>query len=426
MEILKNKNYLLLLLGRMVTNIGDSLYYVATMWLVYKLGGSAFYSGLAGFLTLLPASLQFITGPFVDKWSVKKTLIITQVLQVLLILLIPITYYFEVLTVGLVLVVMPIASFIQQFAYPSQTKALPIILKKKELIKGNSYFAFAYQGIDLVFNAVSGILIAFFGVILLYTYDSITFAIAAILFSLVKISPAKDKQIQQVTGTGKQKMLDYFTDLKEGFSVVFHSLIVSFLVGSIVANFCIGATMAILPSLADAKGGPIYYGFYLAAMSVGGLIGALAGTWMGRFQLGIFMIISFSISACLWILSAFIPMPYVAILCFALAWIPIGGTNVIFATTIQTVVPQHLLGRINTVSGSMSAIAMPIGSLIGGYAASSTSSTLTFSFAGLGLLFVSIVWMLQPRLRSLPSVDLLSGEMMGMETLASFAEGEDA
>lgn len=72
MDIVKNRNYLLLLIGRVVTNIGDSLYYVTTMWLVYKLGGNAFYTGLAGFLTLLPASLQFITGPFVDQWQVKN------------------------------------------------------------------------------------------------------------------------------------------------------------------------------------------------------------------------------------------------------------------------------------------------------------------------------------------------------------------
>lgn len=424
MDIVKNRNYLLLLIGRVVTNIGDSLYYVTTMWLVYKLGGNAFYTGLAGFLTLLPASLQFITGPFVDQWQVKKTLIVTQLLQTLLIFLIPITYYFDLLTVQLVLIIMPIASFIQQFAYPSQTKALPIILEKKHLIKGNSYFAFAYQGIDLVFNAISGILVTFFGVVLLYLADSIIFAMAAILFSLIQL-PRKVEQ--KDSRTGKQKILQYITDLKEGFRVVYRSLIAVFLIGSIVANFCIGAAMAILPSLADVRGGPMLYGFYLAAMSVGGLVGALCGSWMGRFRLGIFVTISFCFSALLWILAAIFPIKSIAIVCFALAWIPIGGTNVIFATTLQTVVPHELLGRINTVSGSMSAIAMPIGSIVGGYVASVTSSTLTFSFAGLGFLFVSIVWLLHSRLRRLPKLAMLTGDLMGIHINkpSLTAEGKD-
>ena len=70
MDILKTE-FPLIIFRRIFTNIGDSLYYVAAMWLVYKLSGNPFYSGLAGFLTLLPSALQFLTGPFVDRWPIK-------------------------------------------------------------------------------------------------------------------------------------------------------------------------------------------------------------------------------------------------------------------------------------------------------------------------------------------------------------------
>lgn len=63
-----NQNFSLLFLGRLLTNIGDSLYYIAAMWLVYDLGGSAFYSGLAGFLTLFPELFSFLTGPILDRY----------------------------------------------------------------------------------------------------------------------------------------------------------------------------------------------------------------------------------------------------------------------------------------------------------------------------------------------------------------------
>lgn len=45
-----------------------------------------------------------------------------------------------------------------------------------------------------------------------------------------------------------------------------------FLIGSVVANFSIGMTMAILPSFADSLGGVKSYGFFLAAISAGSLI----------------------------------------------------------------------------------------------------------------------------------------------------------
>ncbi len=394
--------------------MGDSIYYVAAMWLVYTLGGNAFYSGLAGFLTLLPQSLQFITGPFVDRWPVRRTLIITQLLQAILILIIPIAYYFGVLTVQIVLIVMPIVAFIEQFAYPSQSKALPLILSKEELVKGNSYFSFAYQGIDLVFNALSGVLVAFVGAVTLYLVDSVTFAVAAILFTILKIPSSAEQTVSNEKGI-VQGIKKYFSDLKEGFSIVFRSLMATFLIGSIVANFAIGGALAILPAFADERGGSEIYGFYLAAMSTGGLIGALFAAWMGKFRVGVFSIIAFLFGAVCWILSATIPWTYIAIVLYGIAWIPVGGTNVIFAATVQSVVPNRLLGRVGSVSASMGTIAMPLGSLAGGYFATITSSTLIFALTGLGLAFVSIVWILHPKLRGLPKADELSPERFGLD-----------
>lgn len=412
--ILKNNNFFFLLLGRIVTNIGDSIYYVAAMWLVYSLGGNAFYSGLAGFLTLLPSALRFMVGPFVDRWPIKKTLIITQILEAIFILIIPVAYYFDVLTVQLVLIVMPIVAFIEQFAYPSQSKALPLILKKEELVKGNAYFSFAYQGIDLVFNALSGILVAFVGAVTLFLVDSFTFAVAAILFSIIKI-PRSDKDEVKKTKGLKNGFKTYFSELKEGFSIVFRSIMGTFLFGSVVANFAIGAALATLPAFADQNGGSEIYGFYLAAMSTGGLIGAVFSTWMGKFRLGYFSIISFFGSAICWIIAALVPWSIIGVILYGIAWIPIGGTNVLFASAVQTVVPNQVLGRVNSVSTSMGTIAMPIGSLAGGYFATITSSTLVFALTGLGLMFVTVVWFLHPRLRNLPKASELSPELFGID-----------
>ncbi|MCC2455718.1 MFS transporter [Bacillus cereus] len=408
MDILKNRNFRLLFLGRIFTNIGDSLYYVAAMWLVYKLSGNPFYSGLAGFLTLLPSALQFLTGPFVDRWSIKHTLVITQVLQCILILIIPITHYFDLLTVHLLLIIMPIVAFIEQFAYPAQSKALPLLLHKTQLLKGNSLFSFAYQGIDLICTTLSGILVALFGAITLYVIDSFTFAITALLFFSLKIPK------QTETGTSLSTK-QYFSDLKEGFSIVFRSLMGVFLIGSVVANFSIGMTMAILPSFADSLGGVKSYGFFLAAISAGSLIGALFSSWVGKRNVGRVSIIGFATGATFWFLSTIVPFQWLSILLFGLAWIPIGATNILFATISQIVIPNQYIGRINSVMRSMSTIAMPIGSLIGGYTANVFSSQLIFALASIGILFISLVWLLHPKLRALPKTDEITADTFGVQ-----------
>ncbi|MBJ7998092.1 MFS transporter [Bacillus mycoides] len=403
MDVLKNRNFLLLFLGRIFTNIGDSLYYVAAMWLVYELSGNPFYSGLAGFLTLLPSTLQFLTGPFVDRWSIKNTLVITQILQCILILIIPITHYFDLLTVQLLLIIMPIVAFIEQFAYPAQSKALPLLLHKTQLLKGNSLFSVAYQGIDLICTTLSGILVALLGAITLYVIDSFTFAITALLFFSLKMP-------QQAETNTSLSTKQYFSDLKEGFSIVFRSLMGVFLIGSVVANFSIGMTMAILPSFADSLGGVKSYGFFLAAISAGSLIGALFSSWVGKRNVGRVSIISFAAGAFFWFLSTVVPFQWLSIFLFGLAWIPIGATNILFATISQMAIPNQYLGRINSVMRSMGTIAMPFGSLIGGYTANVFSSQLIFALASIGILFISLVWLLHPKLRSLPKADEITAD----------------
>ncbi|MED0961060.1 MFS transporter [Bacillus paramycoides] len=415
MDVLKNRNFLLLFLGRIFTNIGDSLYYVAAMWLVYKLSGNPFYSGLAGFLTLLPSALQFLTGPFVDRWSIKNTLVITQVLQCILILIIPITHYFDLLTVQLLLIIMPIVSFIEQFAYPAQSKALPLLLHKTQLLKGNSLFSFAYQGIDLICTTLSGILVALLGAITLYVIDSFTFAITALLFISLKLP----KQAETNTDLSSEdntsfSVKQYFSELKEGFSIVFRSLMRVFLIGSVVANFSIGMTMAILPSFADSLGGVKSYGFFLAAISAGSLIGALLSSWVGKRNVGRVSIISFAAGAFFWFLSTIVPFQWLSIFLFGLAWIPIGAINVLFATISQMATPNQYLGRINSVMRSMGTIAMPFGSLIGGYTANVYSSQLIFALASIGILFISLVWLLHPKLRSLPKANEITADTFGV------------
>lgn len=116
-QILKNFNFVILLLGRSLSNVGSSLYSVAAMWLVYELGGSSFYTGLALFLTQMPAILQILLGPMIDRFHVKRLLVGTQMLQVVLLLIVPVAHAFGILTIAVVLTVMPVVSLCNQFLY---------------------------------------------------------------------------------------------------------------------------------------------------------------------------------------------------------------------------------------------------------------------------------------------------------------------
>lgn len=401
--LLRQRNFFFLFIGRIVTNLGDSLYYVATMWLVHELGGSSFLTGLAGFLILLPKALQFLVGPLVDRWKVKNTLVITQCLQAILLLLVPIAYSLDMLSIGMLLTFIPLVACIEEFAYPTQSKALPLILNKDDLVKGNSLLSFAYQGIDLVCNSLAGLLIAFFGAIMIFWIDSITFALAAICFAFLKLPAQVDTHILHNRNFTPLKR--YGRDLQEGFRLVFHSHLWVFTLGAVVANFAIGITMAILPTFSEKIGGVQTYGILLSAISAGSLLGALFAPVLGKFKVGIVSITCFTLGGVSWILAASFPTLFLTACLFSVAWIPIGAVNILFASLTQSIIPNHILGRVNSVSYSLGISAMPIGSLLGGYLGQYMDSGLLFSISGLGILLIAAVWISHPTLRNLSTVD---------------------
>ena len=405
-HLFRNRNFSFMFTGRILSNMGDSIYYVAAMWLVYELGGSAFYTGLAGFLTMLPTVLQFLIGPLVDRFSTKKLLTIVQLLQAGLILMIPVAHFIGYLNVAVILTIMPVVSMMNQFTYPAQTAALPRIIKKEQLVKGNALFTFAYQGVDMIFNALTGILLPLIGAITLFMMDSAVFLAAALVYSALRF-PEKKNTTKR---TLKESTILYKHELTEGMMIVFRSYMAIFMVASVIANGAIGATYAILPVYTGESAGASWYGWYLGAISLGLLTGALFAPVLSRFPLGRLTITLYLLGGASWILSGLSGISIIGAILFGLAWLPIGATNVITGAAIQSILPPHLMGRVFSVVASMSAVAMPLGSLFGGSMADRWGSGIIFMSAAGAIVFISIFWLSVSKLRRLPSSHELSAE----------------
>lgn len=397
-----NKNFFVLFFGRIIANVGDSLYAVASMWLVYELTQSTFYTGVAGFLTLSPVAFQFLIGPIIDRVNHKLILIVTQGLQAILLSIIPIVHFFGLLNVWIVIIVMPLVVIVGQFAYPTQTAIVPHIVSEKDLTKANSLMNATYQTLDVILQGIAGILIVALGAITIYVVDIITFVLALSIFSLLKL-PYIETQKKNNDINCRKVIIQYKADLIEGFLFIKNSFIPLFLIASIVANFAIGAVTAILPEYAYSKGGEHFYGLYLGSVSAGLLIGAICASFFDKTPLGKFTILGFFFSGCSWILSWSFPNAYFSIIFFGLSYIAIGITNIIFLSTIQRILPKEYLGRVFSFIASAITVASPLGALLGGISGTFFGSSLIYMFGGVMLIFVSIYWLLIPTLRNLPS-----------------------
>lgn len=409
-SLLSNPDFRRLLAGRLVTNAGDSLYAVAAMWLVFSLTGSTLYTGLAGFLTMGPQALQAFVGPLVDRYPLRRVLVTSQAAQGVLVLTVPAAAWLGVLSAPLVLAVMPLVALLNQFVYPAQSAALPRVVEAEELTAANAAFTFAYQGSELVFNALAGLLVAAVGAVSLYLLDSVTFAVAVALFAGLRVPTADEAARAAEAADARAVAADggreasYLERLREGFAFVRGTVLLPLLGSGVIANALMGSTIAVLPAFADGRGGAGTYGLLMAGIAGGALVGALLASQFQDVPLGRLSMGAFLVGALLWFGALLAPVRPLTVVLFAAAFVPVGVTNVVFQSMVQRLVPEALLGRVTALAGSASTAVMPLGALAGGVAGEALGAEAVMIAGGLGFAWIVAYTAAIPSLRRLPAV----------------------
>lgn len=407
----RNRNFRRFFAGQFVTNAGDSLYTVAVLWLVFELSGSTFLTGIANALLLLPWLLQIFAGPIVDRLPLTPVLVGSQLLQGVVVLALPLAAVTGRLSVGVLLAVVPVLTLATLLMAPMQTTLLPRIVAEKRLSRANSALATVTLGLDMVFDALGGAFIAVFGTTTLFLFDSVTFAVAGLLFASIGVPTATatdgETEISEVLGS-------YVDDLRAGIDVLRGTVFVELVFTTAVSNLATGMTLAILPAFGDALGGPAVYGLLLGALGIGRLVGSLIAPFLERVAYGRLMLVGYPVAAGCWLAAVYAPSPILAVVLFGLAWIPAAIDDVLTSTLNQTVFPDDLRGRVSSIKGTASGGTLPLGSLIGGVVAELLGTQTTMGLAALGFGFTGLYFLVRPRLRQLPAITGASPAAFGV------------
>ncbi|MBJ6160463.1 MFS transporter [Staphylococcus aureus] len=383
-KLYKNRSFSNLLMSRILINAGDSLYYVSTTWIVLQWTQNPLLVGLTNTLLMIPMCISFLFGPLVDALPLKKTLFLTPLLQCLLLSLIASLNLIGYLNVYGLIILVAIAMFCTQIGYPAQSKAIPLLVKKDQLLDANSAMSLAYQGTE----------IAFFP---LYSINSLIFLIAC-LFML-------NVNIPNITNPARNNP-SYLQNLKEGVLGIKNSLLLVVALVSGVINFGLGLLYTWIPLKADHLGGAYYYGLLMALFSIGLIVGSLITPYIKKINLGYgkLLILLNTISGLILILVNYIPRNFFIIL-FPVAFMTISITNISLASIQQKVIPEHLLARLTTIITSISAISLPMGSFIGGILIKNLGIDYTLVIGGALFIIASIIFFISTPYRSLPKIE---------------------
>ena len=398
----KNKNFSILLFGRLITNFGDSVYSIATLTLIYTLTKSTFYSGITLFLISFTAILQILISPIISKFDVKRFLIISQLLQAIILLVITYLICVNKLQITTLIIFIVFISFINQIVYPIQLALLPKIVKQEDLVKANSLFSIAYQGSDALFNSVGGFIITVFGTIYAFIINSITFFINSFIFISLSNNLSKN------TNTIQE---NYFSKLSSGMKIWNTPLLKPLLIGIIIINFSTSSLLTLLPEYSETS---YFYGILLSASGLGILIGAFLSnsqtlknirlnTLYTTFTLGI----ALSWSALSILNNNSITNKIVNFLLFLFGWILIGILNTYSQTMIQCIISKDKLDVAMSTMIGLSIAFSPLGALLAGVLSIKYSIKTIIIITSLLIFSIFLFWLFNKNIRNLPSFSKL-------------------
>lgn len=361
-----------LLIGRIATNIADSLFYITILW-YFKI---IFHSPMILSLVFIADSTidmcAFIFGPLIDRVYIKNLLKYVTVSQIILSIVASILFLFKnwkTLTLVLLLLTYILSTIGSTLIYPAEEKILPSIVNKNKLTKVNSLFQVTYRILDLFLDALATVIVTYFSFNKAMVISAFVFTIALGFYAKLYLPRnliVSEKDHDYFTGK-------YLQDLLKGWYVLKNEgRILLLIIPLAVTNLFYGIASVGMPYFSSQylTKSAISYGGLELFSSIGGLLGSLIVSKIDTLKPNLeqLIVICLGLAGISVVLEALVAnyIPWL-ILIFALSsafWISIMNIN--FEVLIQESFSPRILGRIETINSSIINCMITIGSFLGG------------------------------------------------------------
>jgi len=124
-RLFRHREFMTLWTGQVVSQLGDSLYFIGMLWLVKEMTGSNTATGLAGTAMTAPGLLGLVAGVLVDRWDLRRTMIAADVIRALLLLVVPVLYWAGALLPWHLVAVTFVLFAVSQFFWPPNRRWFP-------------------------------------------------------------------------------------------------------------------------------------------------------------------------------------------------------------------------------------------------------------------------------------------------------------
>ncbi|GAA0787132.1 MFS transporter [Hathewaya limosa] len=386
-----NKDFFLLWQGQLVSMFGDAIYLMALNFWVLDVTKSTALMGLLSTLSMLP---KIILGPFagvwVDRLNRKKIIVLADLIQGIFVTFVGVAALCGFIKVWMVFIVGIIEGLCTAFFNPAVQSVRTELVHESKLVQANSVSSLAQSGMDMLGNALGGILYATIGAPYMFFFNGLSYIFSAFTEMFINVPEIKDRK-EDVT---------FIEDLKEGFKFLwnFKTLRNAFMVASGLNLFFCAGVILILPYFKEASFlGPKKYGVAMAILSLGMVSASLLLSIKevkreNKFKLYcISMILNGPLVVFFTLTKSF---PLILLFLYSSAFFNVVF-NTIFTATINVIVPSNMRGKVFGLMGTISMALQPIGTLIGGVLGEvlgiTTAMRLMFIIGSIALMFMAAI-----------------------------------
>jgi len=377
--------------GQAISNLGSSFTLFALPLLVYQLTGSALNLGLMTAVEFLPYVLfGLVLGAWADRVDRKHMMILTDVARAAIIASIPLLAGLDLLLVWWIYAVGFISSTLKICFDAGEFAAVPSLVGKDGLIKANGRIQASYSAAFFLGPFLAGALLVLMPVQTILLFDALSFLASALALALVTGS-------FNVEGADKKTLATLREDVVEGLRYVLsHPVLRNISIMMALINFLVATTHSQLVLFAKERLGASdsQVGLLYSAGALGVAVLSLAADPVrkrlsfSKAALGALMLYGLLIFG-----LAFVTFYWIAVPVWALAL----GFGIFFnintSSLRQAIVPNRMLGRVQSIAAVLAWSAIPLGAFLGGLAIEETQNVaLVYGMIGVLVFLVAFAF----------------------------------
>jgi MFS family permease len=366
--------------------VGTWMQTIAQNWLVYQLTGSAWDLGLVNFVGAIPlVPLTLHAGAIADRFSKRRIIFLTQAAMMVLAFVLAILCATGTVRLWHVIGLAFLLGAVQAIDTPARQAFVIELVGREDLANAIALNSGTFHGARVIGPAVAGILVATIGVSGAFFLNGASFL--AVLGALFLMDAALIRKAQPDIKTGE--------DLWGGVRYIARNRAP----GSIVLLVSLSAFLAmpyyvLVPIFAKEVlgGGAEFYGGLMSAAGVGAVLGSLYAASGGAVRRKGALLTAGSISFPLLLLAFSLSRHYpVSLLVLAAIGFAFVIQNAPANSLLQSLVPDHLRGRVMAIYVSLFLGLLRMGGLVAGMIAEASSATMALMIMATGSLAASLL-----------------------------------